>query len=366
MKLTSISAKPLAIPFKTAFRHSSAERATTQTFWVEAAGEGRIGYGESCPREYVTAESLESAAAFFSVHRARWCDSVRDLPTLQAWCDRNSDEIERNPAAWCAVEIALLDLIGKVEQQSIEALLGLPELEGKFCYTAVVGDAPPAQFEAQLEQYIKAGFRNFKIKLSGDKPRDVSKVRALASAGLTGESVRADANNLWASAEAAIRELEALQYAFRALEEPLHVGDYAGMNRIVEALDTQIILDESLLRAAQLDHVNEHPEHWIVNLRVSKMGGLLRSLSMVSELRRRGLGLIIGAQVGETSVLTRAALTVASVARDILIAQEGAFGTHLLARDVVDASLMFGPGGVLDTATAALNTAGLGLCVHIA
>ena len=41
-------------------------------------------------------------------------------------------------------------------------------------------------------------------------------------------------------------------------------------------------------------------------------------------------------------MLTRAALTVANSARDILIAQEGAFGTHLLAHDVIDPPLMFG------------------------
>jgi len=47
---------------------------------------------------------------------------------------------------------------------------------------------------------------------------------------------------------------------------------------------------------------------------------------------------IVGAHVGETSLLTRAALTVANSARDLLVAQEGAFGTHLLARDVVRAA----------------------------
>ncbi|MGH6611049.1 MAG: hypothetical protein ACRECQ_12415, partial [Burkholderiaceae bacterium] len=68
-------------------------------------------------------------------------------------------------------------------------------------------------------------------------------------------------------------------------------------------------------------------------------------------LRRREVRLIVGAHVGETSVLTRAALTVANCSRDILLAQEGAFGTHLLAHDVVDEPIMFGAGGVLDAAT---------------
>lgn len=365
MKLADLRASALTIPFKTTFRHASAKRAATQTFWVEAEAEGARGYGEGCPREYVTAESLQSAATFFFAHRAQWRDALQDVSALRAWCDGNAAAIDRNPAAWCAVESALLDLIGTVGECSVESLLGLPDLEGTFRYTAVVGDEPPPQFAAQLERYAGAGFQDFKIKLSGNTARDLSKVRALESAGLRGASVRADANNLWENAETAIRHLEALQFGFRAIEEPVRAGDYAGMSRIGEALDAPIILDESVLRAAQLDLVSARPERWIINLRISKMGGLLRSLDMVQELRRRRMALVIGAQVGETSVLTRAALTVAATARDILVAQEGAFGTHLLARDVVDPPIMFGRGGHLDAASLRLRGGGFGLAVDL-
>ena len=62
---------------------------------------------------------------------------------------------------------------------------------------------------------------------------------------------------------------------------------------------------------------------------------------------QRGIGIIVGAQVGETSILTRAALAVVNVCRDGHVASEGAFGTYLLQRDLTSPSLMFGPGGDL-------------------
>ena len=44
------------------------------------------------------------------------------------------------------------------------------------------------------------------------------------------------------------------------------------------------------------------------------------------------------------------------------MAQEGAFGTRLLAHDVCDPPLMFGQGGVLDTAAfPPLRRAGFGI-----
>lgn len=364
MKLVSITATSLAIPFNVAFRHASAERSTTQSLWVEArAHDGTAGYGEGCPREYVTSESIASAQAFVHAHTAQWIEAIHDTNTLGDWVARHRDAIDANPAAWTAVELALLDLLGKCERQSVESLLGLPELSGRFRYTAVLGDSGAAQFSAQLAHYRKVGFSVFKIKLSGDRDRDAAKVAALTAAGVEAQAVRADANNLWQDADTAIRALEALGYSFFALEEPLPAGDYEGMNRLAGALETRIILDESLLRADQLDRLPGPAERWIANLRISKMGGVLRSLDLVRALRSRGLQLIIGAHVGETSVLTRAALTVAHSARDILITQEGAFGTHLLARDVAEPPLMFGPGGILDSSAMNLTAPGFGLAV---
>jgi hypothetical protein len=66
--------------------------------------------------------------------------------------------------------------------------------------------------------------------------------------------------------------------------------------------------------------------------------------------RAAGIDVVVGAQVGETSILTSAGLTAAHAAGDLLVAQQGAFGTHLLARDVCDPPLIFGAGGVLDAA----------------
>ena len=83
---------------------------------------------------------------------------------------------------------------------------------------------------------------------------------------------------------------------------------------------------------------------------------------VVDAAREHGIGVIVGAQVGETSLLTRAALTVARAAGDQLVAQEGAFGTLLLQHDICDPPLMFGAGGVLNpSAFPYLTGAGLGL-----
>jgi L-alanine-DL-glutamate epimerase-like enolase superfamily enzyme len=136
------------------------------------------------------------------------------------------------------------------------------------------------------------------------------------------------------------------------------------MRRLAARLGRPIIVDETACRVDDLDALGGDPAQWIVNVRVSKTGGLLRSLEMVDAARARGLRVVVGAHVGETSVLTRAALMVVQAARGVLFAQEGAFGTHLLQHDVTQPPLMFGAGGVLDADALRLaRGAGLGLAI---
>jgi L-Ala-D/L-Glu epimerase len=364
MIISALDCGILRIPFKRSFKHASASREMTQSLLVCAqSADGSAGFGEGCPREYVTGESLRTATRFVRSHRSEWVASLHDVQTIADWQRSHRLQIDTNPAAWAAIELALIDLCGHAEGVSVEALMGLAPLHGRFCYTAVFGDMPLREFEAQLARYRSMGFQQFKIKLSGDLLRDREKLRALTLAEVSPQAVRVDANNLWGEWKTALRHLAALNYPFFAIEEPLRSGDYAGMRRLGTALDTQIILDESMQRIDQLRYLEDSDSQWVANIRVSKMGGLLRSLEFVEAARRRGLNVIVGAHVGETSVLTRAAMTVAAQASGILLAQEGAFGTHLLSRDVIEQPIMFGKGGLLDVVSGAASSPGFGLSI---
>jgi L-alanine-DL-glutamate epimerase-like enolase superfamily enzyme len=352
----------ITIPFRRAFRHAAAERSETESVWVEVrTRRGAVGHGEACPRRYVTGEDLASVRAFFRRHRASWCERIEDLSDLVAWTAAHRAEIDRHPAAWCAVELAWLDALARERGVSVEALLGLDEVRGPFRYSAVIGVEQDVAFRTMIDRYVAAGFVDFKIKLSGHLARDRARLRWFAQHSPKRSRLRLDANNLWACPAEAARYLERLGRTFFAVEEPLRPASrYRALAELAAALRVRVILDESCLRAEQLAALTprangpsgEGPAPWIVNVRVSKMGGLLRSLRAVEVARGHGLPVVVGAQVGETSLLTRAALTVASQARDILMAQEGAFGTLLLSADVCDEPLMFGPAGLLEWPTA--------------
>lgn len=362
--IDSLTVQPLDIPFKLSFSHASADRSRTQSVLVTAtSNDGLTGYGESCPREYVSGESIESVMKFFHQHQQTVCQ-ITDLSSLYDWVNSHRELIDADPAAWCAMELAILDLMGKSTQQNLETLLGTPALCETFQYSAILGTDSPQVFEKLLLMYLEMGFTDYKVKLMGEQKCDLEKIRILKKNINKSIRIRFDANNCWADADTAYRYLTELDCPFWAVEEPLIKEDYQALGQLAASLHCKIILDESFLRLEQLHELEGTVESWLINIRVSKMGGLLRSLELVEACKSRGIPVIVGAQVGETSLLTRAALTVANYSGDALVAQEGAYGTYLLEHDICEPALMFGRGGKLETGLMSFqNRSGLGIKV---
>ncbi len=358
MKLKHIELKKLEIPFRVSFKHASAERTTTETVIAIAYSEnGMIGYGEGCPRSYVTGESIESCIDFIANHHHEIM-KLNSIGSLREFIFTKQQTIDKNPAAWCAIEIAVLDLLGKLEASSIEEVIDNPEIQGSFHYTAVLGVSNPKVFLAHLTQYLQIGFNDFKVKISGDLAIDKANLTAIKAARPKAK-IRLDANNLWNNTDEAIAYLSVLTPHFWAVEEPIKARDYVGLKILTDRLGCKIILDESFLRLEDISNLQDNQQLWIPNIRISKMGGLLRSLAIAEECKKRSIRFIIGAQVGETSILTRAAISLANACRDLLIAQEGAYGIHLLEHDITDKPIMFGKNGVVNLMNN--NNHGLGL-----
>ncbi len=333
-----------ASEFRFRFSHASASRAATSNIIVEIRGQdGFCGYGEGCPRKYVTGETEETAAAFISEYGAAFIDSGVDVPDIENWINAHEVQISRNPAAFAAIELALLDMLARRAGKSIENFLGYSSELGPAQYSAVLGDSSPFKTGLAALAYSVVGFTSFKIKLNTDIKRDQKKLSWLPKHA----KIRVDANNLWKDPDACIAHIKTIGREIWGIEEPLVVGDVAGMQKVGLKLEAAIILDESLINQAQLKQYSERPGRWVANVRVSKCGGLLRSIALAKAAQAQGMEVILGAHVGETSLLTRAAITVGNALKNAPLAREGAFGTLFLKRDIAKPSLIFGLSGVL-------------------
>ena len=360
MNIRDIEAQVLEIPFRLQFKHHSADRSRTHTILVRTRTiNGHTGFGEGCPREYVTNETLSGCTAFVQDHAHDLCDNIHSIKDLESWIDQHQHPIDTNPAAWCAIELSLLDAMSKDLGYSIEETLGTPPLSGAFQYTAVLGDNSRAAFTELVKRYVALGFKDFKVKITGETNNDDDKLSLVLNAAPEAR-IRLDANNIWETAGEVLAYLSELSSTPFALEEPLQPRAYNELNGLLGTTPVPIILDESFLNKGHFDHIDTSNDNVFVNVRVSKMGGLIRSRAVARLLADAHVPIIVGAQVGETSLLTRAALCLANEFKDSVIAQEGAFGTLLLETDITHESLMFGSKGRLVYPGAAIDIAAHG------
>ena len=359
----SLSYQRLELPLRVRLKQASKEHLRTSSVWVEARDDaGLCGLGEGCPRPYQTGEDLDGALRWLESRRRDFAE-LDSLETLREFVVRERSEIDRNPAAWAALELALLDLLAQRSQRSVEQLLGVSGQRHRFHYAAVISDERGERLRSLISRFASAGFTDFKLKLSGELDADIDKLEALRELVPSPElRVRLDANNLWGTElGAALEHLRQLPGPIHALEEPLKAGEYAGMAELARTLELPIMLDESLLTPRAIEAASAHGEAWIANIKVSRVGGLLRALELIEALTAVGWPILIGAQAGESSVLTRAGIVAARASGAALWGQEGAAGTWLIEHDPVAPELRFGPRGLLALDALELGEHGWGL-----
>lgn len=342
MRATHLRIGSAPIPFRVRFSHAAAERAEADNVLVHAEdAHGHVGLGEGCPRPYVTGETVADALAFLQTHQAS-LQALEDLNDLRAWTAEHAADIDAHPSAFCAAELALIDLYARQAGLSIEALLGVTALSSPLTTSAVIGTGSALQFRIQAGLYGLLGMHDAKLKLTGQTRLDLPRAQRLARRG----RLRLDANNLWHNTIDALPPLTALAQHAWAIEEPIAPRDWEGLRRIHHDTGLAIILDESFTRLHDLQAAPADTAI-VPNLRVSKLGGLLRSLDC---LRETTGPVIVGAQVGETSVLARAGLVLAQAAGHRLCGYEGAYGRLLLRHDVVRPCIGFGRHGAVSPA----------------
>jgi muconate cycloisomerase len=345
MRLVAATLYALRIPFVEAFSHSAGDRASSNSVVVRVRDElGTEGFGEGTPRPYVTGETVEAMLAHLAAElwprvMERELPPAEHLAALDAFIPETSLAGTVAPhAGRAALELAIVDCMLRRAGRSAATLL--TPRRPRVTYSGVVTAGPLDRAARHARRMRAIGLQHVKVKVGFDD--DIERVRAVREALGPEASLRLDANGAW-SFERAVEVLRAVApLGIAAVEQPLPRG--ADLPRLRATVPVPLMADESLVTLADAEALIAEAAVDLVNVRVSKCGGLARSLAIATRAAEAGLGVQVGSQVGETAILAAAGRHLAATLPEVAFV-EGSFGTLLLAEDVSVDSVRFGHRG---------------------
>lgn len=337
----------LKLAFLSPIKHNLATYEGSENIVVKVTtANGLAGYGEGVPRPFVTGETLDGSLAFLKevLGPAAFQLTAASPKTLMAHLASSFQGLQavNYPAAFCAMEMALLDAAGRTWDKPVVDLIGSRSNE-RVIYSAVLPMVPEAQM-AYLLDLIKANHIRF-LKLKVGAETDLEMLKIVREKLGWDIDLRVDANSAWTAAEAIERLIEMKPYQISAVEQPVVKEDFEGLKKVGDALGLPIIADESLCSEADARRLIDLKACQIFNLRLSKCGGFGQALRMQQMAEKAGVLCQLGCHVGETSILSAAgrhfALSVPN-----LVYVEGSFSPFLLTRDPVTAPVAFAYEGI--------------------
>jgi muconate cycloisomerase len=354
MKIVKAKIYVLKIPFNFSFGHFLKIRKCSDSIIVELTTDtGVRGYGEGIARPYVTGETIKKSISHIKdillpaiMHRdIQSIETSQNLQDILIHMNNYFPNISSSGIiAWnasrAAVELAIIDCLLKKQQKSLNCIL--PAKSQIITYSGVFSSESLKNTIDLAKRSKRTGFKYIKIKVG--KRSDLECIAAARDIMGQSVSIRLDANGAF-SVKGAIQFIKSVEkFNIDSVEQPIKRGDVVDLAIVKANSSIPIMADESIVTYDDAKKLIKHNACDYFNLRISKCGGLYRTLAIAALAEQEGIKLQLGCHVGETAVLSAAGRHLAAYLPNVKFV-EGSYSTLLLVEDISRENIVFGNGG---------------------
>jgi L-alanine-DL-glutamate epimerase-like enolase superfamily enzyme len=232
---------------------------------------GVTGYGEVCPLGpfYLPAYAAGVRAGLRELGPHLLGEDPLQLQKLNRRMDA---ALKGHPYVKSGIDMACWDILGKVTGQPVCTLLGGRYGDDFGLYRAISQESPEAMAD-RVAGYRAEGYQRFQLKVGGDPAEDVDRIRAAAAKLRRGDRLIADANTGWLMHDA-LRVVRAVRDVDVYIEQPC--PSYEECLTVRQHTDHPFVLDEVIDSVGALLRGHADRAMDVVNLKISKFGGLTR------------------------------------------------------------------------------------------
>ena len=275
MKIRRINVYQVDLPIKEGCyswadgKHVNAFDSTIVEIETEA---GECGYGEVCPLgpSYLPAYATGARTGIGEIARHLIGLDANQIGIINLVMDR---ELLGHPYVKSAIDMACWDILGKKTGLPICELFGGRQGEVIDLYRAISQDNPEAM-ASKVKVYLAEGYNKFQLKVGGDANEDIHRIHLAREILRNDEVLVADANMGWLTHDA-LKVTNAISDLDVYIEQPC--SSYNDCLKIRRHTDVPFILDESIDCVTSLITAYKDSAIDIVNLKISKVGGLTKA-----------------------------------------------------------------------------------------
>ena len=234
--------------------------------------EGITGHGEVCPLGPVYLPAYaEGARTGIQVLAPAL---IGQDPTQLSKLNRHMDAtLKGHPYVKSALDMACWGILGQATGQPVCKLLG-GRYGGDFLLYRAISQEAPEAMAGKVAGYRAEGYRKFQLKVGGDPETDIERIHAVSAELQRGDVLIADANTGWLMHQAA-RVVRAVKDVDVYIEQPCET--FEECYSIRKMTDHPFVLDESIDGLPILLRANSLQAMDVVNIKISKFGGLTKA-----------------------------------------------------------------------------------------
>jgi L-alanine-DL-glutamate epimerase-like enolase superfamily enzyme len=292
MKIRKIEAWPISMKLSEPYRIAYQDiQEVTNIFIRIETSTGINGYGCSAPDLIITGESHESVLKILNEIAApslSGSDPLRHARILE----RLKPMIKDSPSALAAVDMALFDILGRISNLPLWRILG--GYRDRIKTSVTIGILPLEDTIEKSLYWIKKGFRCLKIKGGINVETDIVRVIKVREAVGNNIELRFDANQGY-TVEETLKFVNETQTAnLELIEQPTPKGQPDLLRSVTDKAHIPVMADESLMTLRDAFRIARRGLADMVNIKITKVGGIFEALQINSVARSAGLEVMVG------------------------------------------------------------------------
>jgi L-alanine-DL-glutamate epimerase-like enolase superfamily enzyme len=291
VRITRILAYRVELPLhETTYKWSGGKSVTIfdSTIVRVETDEGLVGHGEVCPLGpfYLPAYADGVRAGLRELGPHLLGADPRQLGKLNRMMD---SALKGHPYVKSGIDIACWDILGQAAGLPVCELMGGRYGEDVHLYRAISQESPDAM-AGRVTEYRAQGYRRFQLKVGGDPDEDIDRIHAVAAKLQKGDRLVADANTGWTQHEA-MRVAKGVRDVDVYIEQPCLTYDECLSIR--RHINHPFVLDETIDSLDVLLRAHADLAMDVVNLKISKLGGLTRTAQARDLCVSMGIGMTL-------------------------------------------------------------------------